>query len=98
MNGEAFTFDMSVLRARGSDIILGMDWVKLVVPIMLYTRPLSIYFFRGDKVITLMLNDMGRWRHHTLSLKEVIGLGPVRAINPIVIQWQGSTGGCVGTN
>lgn len=42
MGDKFFTFNMVLLKAGGSDIILGMDWVDSVTPIMLHTRPRSI--------------------------------------------------------
>ncbi|XP_019238918.1 PREDICTED: uncharacterized protein LOC109218971 [Nicotiana attenuata] len=57
MNGEAFVWDLNVLGAGGSDIVLGMDWLDSVTPVLLHTHPRSISFFRGERLVTLNSSD-----------------------------------------
>lgn len=54
MNEELFEFDLRVLNAGGSDIILGMDWVNTIVAVVLHTRPHNISFLKEGKFITLL--------------------------------------------
>lgn len=54
MQEEPFCFDVRLLQVGGCELVLGIDWLDLVAPVLLHTRPLSISFFRGDTWVTLL--------------------------------------------
>ncbi|XP_060181956.1 uncharacterized protein LOC132611554 [Lycium barbarum] len=54
MQEEGFIFDIRVLKIGGCDMVLGMDWIDMIAPIILNTRPLSLSFLKEGKMITLL--------------------------------------------
>ncbi|KAH0729581.1 hypothetical protein KY289_000769 [Solanum tuberosum] len=44
---------MKLMKVGGCDMILGMDWIDMVTPITLHTRPHSISFMCDERLITL---------------------------------------------
>ncbi|XP_059292482.1 uncharacterized protein LOC132045931 [Lycium ferocissimum] len=54
MQEEGFIFDIRVLKIGGCDMVLGMDWIDMIAPIILNTRPFSLSFLKEGKMITLL--------------------------------------------
>lgn len=41
MQDEQFHFKFRLMKIGGCDMILGMDWIDMVAPVILHTRPLG---------------------------------------------------------
>lgn len=54
MQGEGFKLEFRVMKVAGCDLLLGMDWIDLMAPINLHTRPRSVTFMRGTRMVTLV--------------------------------------------
>ncbi|KAH0735289.1 hypothetical protein KY285_010996 [Solanum tuberosum] len=53
MQGEQFNFKMRLIKVGGCDMIFEMDWIDMVAPVILHTRPHNISFMTNGKLITL---------------------------------------------
>ncbi|XP_075091979.1 uncharacterized protein LOC142172105 [Nicotiana tabacum] len=53
MQNELFAFKIRLLKVGGCDMVLGMDWIDVVAPAVLHTRPHSLSFTKEGKMVTL---------------------------------------------
>ncbi|KAL4348724.1 hypothetical protein GQ457_17G014770 [Hibiscus cannabinus] len=53
MQGEPFTHDFRVLNLGGSDMVLGVDWLKKFSPVVLDFNEMTLSFDQGDRKVIL---------------------------------------------
>ncbi|OIT36599.1 hypothetical protein A4A49_06470 [Nicotiana attenuata] len=54
MQDKLFTFKIMLLKVGGCDMVLGMDWIDIAVPVILHTRPHSLSFMKDGRMVTLL--------------------------------------------
>lgn len=54
MQGEVFGFDIRLMKVGGCDLVLGIDWIDVIAPMVINTRPYSISFIQGNRIVTLV--------------------------------------------
>ncbi|KAL4309574.1 hypothetical protein GQ457_01G052960 [Hibiscus cannabinus] len=53
MQGHLFEHDFRIITMGGTDMVLGVDWMRLYSPIILDFKAMTLSFKRGDKEILL---------------------------------------------
>lgn len=51
MQDEQFNFTFKLMKVGGCNMILGMDWIDMVEPIVLHTRPHSMSFMIAERMV-----------------------------------------------
>lgn len=82
MQKEHLDFTLRLLMVEGCDLILGMDWIDMVAPIILHTRPLSLSFLIDGRIITLygVTDDIEVKPVDTEALKRMLQYGTCKVI------------------
>ncbi|KAL4342588.1 hypothetical protein GQ457_08G027580 [Hibiscus cannabinus] len=63
MQGHNFKHDFRVLEMRGSDMVLGVDWMRRFSPIVMDFREMTLSFQKDGKQIELYGGDLSsRWK------------------------------------
>lgn len=54
MQDELFSFKIRFLKIGSYDMVLGMDWIDVVAPVILHTKPHRLSLMKDGRMVTLI--------------------------------------------